>query len=93
MVCKVLANRLGLHAFEFSNVGSSFVQSMFSADSIEECLPKTDVDIVKKITISALRSKCCAILRRIQRTRQLVQITRFGKPIAEIKPATNFPES
>jgi len=29
MVCKELATRLGLHAFEFSNVGSSFVQSMF----------------------------------------------------------------
>jgi len=29
MVCKELANRLGLHAFEFTNVGSSFVQSLF----------------------------------------------------------------
>jgi len=28
MVCKELANRLGLHAFEFTNVGSSFVQAM-----------------------------------------------------------------
>jgi glutaminase len=28
MVCTELANRLGLHAFEFTNVGSSFVQSM-----------------------------------------------------------------
>lgn len=28
MVCKELANRLGLHAFEFMNVGSSFVQSL-----------------------------------------------------------------
>jgi len=29
MVCRELADRLGLHAFEFTNVGSSFVQSMF----------------------------------------------------------------
>src|SRR5437868_8441019 len=29
LVCKELANRLGLHAFEFTNVGSSFVQSLF----------------------------------------------------------------
>ena len=29
MVCKELASRLGLHAFEFTNVGSSFVQSLF----------------------------------------------------------------
>src|SRR6266699_2391018 len=29
LVCKELANRLGLHAFEFTNVGSSFVQAMF----------------------------------------------------------------
>lgn len=28
MVCRELADRLGLHAFEFTNVGSSFVQSM-----------------------------------------------------------------
>ncbi len=28
MVCTELANRLGLHAFEFTNVGSSFVQSL-----------------------------------------------------------------
>jgi glutaminase len=27
-VCRELASRLGLHAFEFTNVGSSFVQSM-----------------------------------------------------------------
>jgi glutaminase len=29
MACKELASRLGLHAFEFTNVGSSFVQSLF----------------------------------------------------------------
>src|ERR1700687_3716952 len=28
LVCKELASRLGLHAFEFTNVGSSFMQSM-----------------------------------------------------------------
>jgi len=28
MVCTELANRLGLHAFEFTNIGSSFVQSL-----------------------------------------------------------------
>jgi glutaminase len=27
-VCKELASQLGLHAFEFSNVGSSFMQSL-----------------------------------------------------------------
>jgi len=31
LVCKELAERLGLHAFEFTNVGSSFVQSLFNA--------------------------------------------------------------
>jgi glutaminase len=29
LVCRELASRLGLHAFEFTNVGSSFVQSMY----------------------------------------------------------------
>jgi glutaminase len=29
LVCRDLASRLGLHAFEFTNVGSSFVQSMY----------------------------------------------------------------
>jgi len=28
MVCKELANQLGLHAFEFTNIGSSFMQSL-----------------------------------------------------------------
>ncbi len=28
MVCRELADRLGLHAFEFTNIGSSFVQSL-----------------------------------------------------------------
>ena len=28
MVCKELANQLGLHAFEFTNVGSTFMQSL-----------------------------------------------------------------
>jgi len=31
LVCKELAERLGLHAFEFTNVGSTFVQSLFTA--------------------------------------------------------------
>jgi len=41
LACRELASRLGLHAFEFTNVGSSFVQSLFrrplSGETYSDC--------------------------------------------------------
>ena len=42
---------------------------------------------VKEIPISEFRAKCLAILRRVQKTKRPVRITRYGKPLVEIVPA------
>lgn len=41
-----------------------------------------------EVTISEFRSKCCALIEHVHRTRQPIRITRYGKPIAEIIPTT-----
>jgi prevent-host-death family protein len=41
---------------------------------------------MKEITITEFRTKCSAILLRVQRTKKPIRITRFGRPIAEIIP-------
>ena len=39
-----------------------------------------------EVTISEFRSKCCALVEQVRRTRQPIRITRYGKPLAEIVP-------
>lgn len=41
---------------------------------------------MKEITITEFRTKCSAILSRVQRTKKPIRITRLGRPIAEIIP-------
>ena len=41
---------------------------------------------MKKVTVSEFRAKCNSIISRVQKTKMPVQITRFGKPIADIVP-------
>ena len=41
---------------------------------------------MKEIPISAFKRNCFEVLRRVQKTRVPVRITRFGKPVAEIVP-------
>ena len=43
---------------------------------------------MKKVTISEFRAKCNSIISRVQKTKMPVQITRFGKPMAEIVPVS-----
>ncbi len=38
------------------------------------------------MTISKFKASCNAVLERVRRTGQPVQITRYGKPVAEIVP-------
>lgn len=42
--------------------------------------------IMEKIAISKFKAECLAILERVRRTGEPVQITRFGKPVAEVVP-------
>jgi prevent-host-death family protein len=39
-----------------------------------------------EVTISEFKSKCCAFVEQVRRTRQPIRITRYGKPLAEIAP-------
>lgn len=43
---------------------------------------------MQEIAISQFKAKCLAILERVQKTKQPVRITRHGKPVAEVIPAT-----
>jgi len=42
------------------------------------------------VPISELKAKCSALLEQVRRTCQPIRITRHGKPIAEIVPATSM---
>jgi prevent-host-death family protein len=42
---------------------------------------------MKEITISEFRTRLHAILNHVQKRKQPVRITRYGKPMAEIRPA------
>ena len=43
---------------------------------------------MQKIDISELKARCSALLKEVSKTRQPLLITRNGKPIAEVVPAT-----
>ncbi len=40
------------------------------------------------MAISKFKAKCLAVLQRVKRTGKPVLVTRFGKPIAEVVPAS-----
>lgn len=43
---------------------------------------------MQKIPISRFKARCLAILEEVRRTKQPVQVTRFGVPVAEVGPLT-----
>ncbi len=43
---------------------------------------------MEKIAISKFKATCLGVIERVRRTRKPIQITRFGKPMAEIVPAS-----
>lgn len=46
---------------------------------------------MKEITISEFRTRLHAILKAVQKRKQPLRITRYGKPMAEIRPAARDP--
>jgi prevent-host-death family protein len=42
---------------------------------------------MEEIAISKFKATCLAVLERVRRTGEPILVTRFGKPIAEVKPA------
>jgi prevent-host-death family protein len=43
---------------------------------------------MREIAISQFKATCLAVLEDVRRTRRPVRVTRFGKPVAEVLPAT-----
>ena len=47
---------------------------------------------MKKIPAGQFKSKCLAIMDRVQKTGESVLITKHGKPVARLSPAPGVPE-
>jgi prevent-host-death family protein len=45
---------------------------------------------MKEVPISEFKAKCAALLSQVQKTKKPIRITRFGKPVAEVVPATTL---
>ncbi|HEV2987530.1 MAG TPA: type II toxin-antitoxin system Phd/YefM family antitoxin [Candidatus Angelobacter sp.] len=43
---------------------------------------------MQEIAISEFKAKCLALLEEVSKTKQPIRITRHGKPIAEVVPAS-----
>lgn len=43
---------------------------------------------MEEVAISEFKAKCLALLEQVQKTKRPIRVTRFGKPIAEVVPAT-----
>jgi prevent-host-death family protein len=43
---------------------------------------------MKEIAISEFKAKCLALLEQVQKTKKPIRVTRFGKPVAEVIPAS-----
>jgi prevent-host-death family protein len=46
---------------------------------------------MKEVTISEFKAKCFSLLNQVQKTKQPLRVTRFGKPIADIMPTAPQP--
>jgi len=43
---------------------------------------------MQEVAISVFKAKCLALLEQVRATKKPIRITRFGKPVAEVVPAT-----
>jgi prevent-host-death family protein len=43
---------------------------------------------MEEVAISEFKAKCLALLERVRQTKKPLRITRFGKPVAEVVPAS-----
>ena len=47
--------------------------------------------VMREIAISEFKAKCLALLEQVQKTKNPIRITRFGKPVAEVVPTSPAP--
>jgi prevent-host-death family protein len=45
---------------------------------------------MQEIAISEFKAKCLSILAQVEKTKTPIRITRHGKPVAEVIPATQI---
>ncbi len=43
---------------------------------------------LEEVSISQFKAKCLGLLEHVRKTRRPLRVTRFGKPVADIVPAT-----
>jgi prevent-host-death family protein len=43
---------------------------------------------MEEVAISEFKAKCLALLERVRQTKKPLRVTRFGKPVADVVPAT-----
>ena len=43
---------------------------------------------MREVAISEFKAKCLALIEQVQKTKQPIRITRFGRPVAEVVPST-----
>ena len=43
---------------------------------------------MKEMAISQFKARCLAVLEQVRKTKRPIRVTRFGKPSAEIVPAS-----
>jgi prevent-host-death family protein len=51
-------------------------------------LTEEEVYVMEEIAISKFKATCLAVLENVRKTRKPIRITRFGKPVAEVVPAS-----
>lgn len=44
---------------------------------------------MKEVAISEFKAKCLALLDQVQKTKKPIRVTRRGKPVAEVVPASH----
>ena len=44
--------------------------------------------VMQEISISEFKAKCLALLEQVSKTKKPIRVTRYGKPIAEVVPAS-----
>jgi prevent-host-death family protein len=44
--------------------------------------------LMKEVAISEFKAKCLGMIEEVRRTRKPIRVTRFGKPVAEVIPAS-----
>jgi antitoxin (DNA-binding transcriptional repressor) of toxin-antitoxin stability system len=47
---------------------------------------------MEQIAISKFKVTCLAVIEEVRRTRRPIRVTRFGKPVAEVRPVSAAPK-